>query len=239
MADVARFTDLLFADQSLDELLISTNRDDLSLQADVWMHLTEAAACLRRDERTRASKLLLEITANPNTETRVLLWSWTALRGLGVHPKPNEADQIKGAVIQVPMAKGADVLAAYADGTARYVNHSGKIIVWDLPDAHIGNIVRTVLECSKDLDVGAPTAVAARAGDDVVRVTVLTLNGNRFAEAPMRSLRVSPINQVLTAGAELMGNLIKRTEVMNRLVQQSPGTLPPRRAKPRGTRLDN
>lgn len=229
MADIARFTDLLYADQSLDELLSAANHEDLPRQVDVWTHLTEAAACLRRNERERASELLLGITAKPDAGTRVLLWSWTALRGLGVHPKTDEGAQIKGVVIRVPMGSGADVLAAYADGTARYVNHSGKVIAWDLPDAHIGNIVRTVLDRAKDLTTDAPTTGTSRSGDDVVRVAVLTLGGNRFAEVPMRSLRTSPINQVLTVGAELMGNLIKRTEAMNRLVQQAPGTLPPRR----------
>jgi len=68
-----------------------------------------------------------------------------------------------------------------------------------------------------------PAVSTARPDGDAVSVTVLTLSGNRFAEVPMRSLRVSPINQVLTVGAELMGNLIKRTEATNRLIQRQPG----------------
>jgi hypothetical protein len=225
MADVARFTELLFANQSLDELLVSVDRDELSFQENVWTRLIEAAACLRRNERARASELLLEITANPNTETRVLLWSWTTLRELGVHPQLDAAAQIKGVVIQVPMGNGIDVLAAYADGTARYVNHSGKVVVWDLPDAHIGNIIRTVIERAKDLATGVQTAAAAQPAEDVVRVTVLTPNGNRSLGVPMRALGAGPINQLLAVGAELMGNLIKRTEAMNQLMPQSPGTM--------------
>lgn len=223
MPNVARFTDFLFADQSLEELLIAANRDELLRQSDGWTYLTEAAGYLRSDERTRAAELLLRITTNPNAETRLLLWSWTALRGLGLHPKNDEARQIRGVVIQVPIREGADVLAAYADGTARYVNHSGKVIAWDLPDAHIGNIVHTMLGRAKDLDAHAPTAVATGFGDGVVRVTVLTFSGNRFAEVPMCSLQGSPINRVLTVGAELMGNLIKRTEAMNRIIQRDAG----------------
>ena len=129
----------------------------------------------------------------------------------------------------MPMGKGVDVLAAYVDGTARYVNHSEKVIVWDLPDPQIGNLVRAVLERSRNLVVSEVAVSDDRSSDDVVRVTVLTLNGNRSAEVAMRSLRVSPINGVLTVGAELMTNLIKRTEAMNRLVQQSPGSSSPRR----------
>jgi len=226
MADVVRFTELLFADQSLDELLASRNRDELP--EDLWKRLAEVAGCLRRNELGQAVELLLAIAANPTTATRVLLWSWTTLRGLGVQPKSAEADEIKGTVIEVPMDKGADVLAAYADGTARYVNHSGKVVIWDLPDAQIGSLIRTVLVESRNLVTGEATALNQQRGDNAVRVTVLTLSGNRFAEVAMGSLRTSPINRVLTVGAELMGSLIKRTEAMNRLLQQLPGS--PRRS---------
>ena len=77
--------------------------------------MTEAAAEARRGKAERAKLLLLEVTGNSTVETRVLLWSWTALRCLGIRPKSKDADEIRGVVIQVPMGKGIDVLAAYAD----------------------------------------------------------------------------------------------------------------------------
>ena len=118
------------------------------------------------------------------------------------------------------MESGADVLAAYADGTARYVNHSGKAIVWEITDATITGIIRKLLESCKDL-CGIVVASANHSVEDVVRVTLLTFNGNRFVEAPMQSLASSPINQVLGVGAELMGNLIKRSESMDRIMSKS------------------
>jgi hypothetical protein len=112
------------------------------------------------------------------------------------------------------------VLAAYADGTARYVNHSGKAIVWEITDATITGIIRKLLESCKDLCGVVVAASANHSVKDVVRVTLLTLNGNRFAEASMQSLASSPINQVLGVGAELMANLIKRSESMDRIVSK-------------------
>ncbi len=218
MADVVRFTELLFANQSLDELLASANRDELSLQEDLWKRLAEAAECMRRNERTRAIELLVAVVSNQASPTRVLLWSWAALRCLGVQPNCEEADAIKGAVIQVPIGKGTDVLAVYADGTARYINHSGKIIVWDLPDTHIGKLIRTVLAESSSLVANKTTVTADDARDDVVRVTVLTLKGNRSVGIGMQSIRSSTIDRVLRTGAVLMSDLIARTEAMNRLV---------------------
>lgn len=219
MADVARFTELLFADQTLDDVLTSLDKEAAPDVA--WMLLSKAAEHIRQAEVGRAAEVLLEVASNPNMETRILLWSWAALRRLGVHPNSYEADDIKGVVIQVPMESGADVLAAYADGMARYVNHSGKAIVWEITDATISGIIRKLLQSCKDLCGVVVAASANHSVTDVVRVTLLTFNGNRFAEASMQSVASSPINQVVGVGAELMANLIKRSELMDRLVEES------------------
>jgi hypothetical protein len=101
MADLARFTQLLFADQTLDDLL--TSLDKQAATDGAWILLREAAEHLRQGETGRATEVLLEVTSNPKMATRILLWSWATLRCLGVHPKSYEADDIKGVVIQVPM----------------------------------------------------------------------------------------------------------------------------------------
>jgi hypothetical protein len=114
----------------------------------------------------------------------------------------------------VPTAGGFDVLAAYSDGTARYVNHSGKVIVWDLADAQVGAQISRVLDSARNLETtDAPRNRGNWPNDDIVRVALLTLNGNRLAEVEMRSLRASPISSVLTVAAELMANLIRRAQV--------------------------
>jgi hypothetical protein len=219
MADVARFTELLFGDQTIDDLLTSLDKE--AAPDGAWMLLSKAAEHMRQGEVGRAAEVLLEVAGNPKMETRILLWSWAALRCLGIHPKSYEADDIKGVVIQVPMESGVDVLAAYADGTARYVNHSGKTIVWEITDATITAIIRKLLESCKDLRGVVFAASPNHSVKDLVRVTLLTFTGNRFAEASMQSLASSPINQVLGVGAELMANLIKRSESMDRIVSKT------------------
>jgi hypothetical protein len=220
MRDITGFTDLLFADQSLAQLLTSTHSAADSKEG-AWPLLAEAAENIRAAKPDRAIELLLEITAKPDIATRILLWSWTALRSLGVRPDSETASESKAIVIQVPVGQGIDVLAGYADGTARYVNHSGKIIVWDLPDAVISDLIRKLLKCSVILQSLSPN-LGGRSLSDVVRVTVLTCDGNHTVEAPMQSLASGPLNQLLVMSAELMTTLIKRTEVMNQLMKQSP-----------------
>lgn len=41
---------------------------------------------------------------------------------------------VQGVILDVPLEGGIDTLAAYADGTARYINHSGRTIIWEVPD---------------------------------------------------------------------------------------------------------
>src|SRR4051812_46652182 len=139
MRDISRFKNLLFANQSLEQLLTST---DLTMDSreGPWPLLAEAAAKIRAANPEQAIELLLEITRKPNIATRFLLWSWNALRSLGVCPDAERGLDSKAVVIEMPVGRGIDVLAGYADGTARYINHSGKIIVWDLPDAVIADI---------------------------------------------------------------------------------------------------
>jgi len=36
-----------------------------------------------------------------------------------------------GVVVEVALPVGLDVIAAYSDGTARYINHTGKMLVWE------------------------------------------------------------------------------------------------------------
>lgn len=223
MADVARFTQLLFGDQTLDDLLTSLDKDTAPDGA--WMLLSKAAKRMRQGDVGCAAEMLLEVAGNPKMETRILLWTWTALRRLGIHPKSYEADEIKGVVIQVPTKSGVDVLAAYADGTARYVNYSGKAIIWEITDASITAIIRKLLQSCKDLRGVLVAASPVDSDRELLRVTLLTFNGNRFVEASMQSLDSGPIEQVLGVGAELMANLIKRSESMDQLVSQSSGTL--------------
>jgi hypothetical protein len=181
--------------------------------------LARAVAEWREGKLNVAIEILREITIRPAIETRVLLWSWSALRSLGVHPNAREASEVKGAVLQLPLESGVDVLAAYDDGTARYVNHSGKIIVWDLPDRIISSLIQKFLRCSGALALD--TSVSVRDLANLVRVTVLTIGGNQVSAIPLPSLASSsPFKQVLSAGTELMANLIKRTGTMNQLMQQ-------------------
>ena len=223
MADLSGVIDLFFADQDLHQLL---EGQILSDREEPWIFLINADACMQKGEREQAIELLNKIVVDNNVETRIMLWSWAALRRLGVHPNINEADEVRGIVIQVPIKDGVDVLAAYADNTARYVNYAGKIIIWDVPDAAIGTIIHKLLESSKIpcSQIAAPVVKRVTFPSNVLHITFLTLGGNRAVEIRTDNLDSSPLGNILVIGAELLGNLMKRSQSMNQLMQESPST---------------
>ena len=69
------------------------------------------------------------LLSDVNVESRVKLLGYSVLRNNNL-PLPNAVTTL-GAVIELGMEEGLDVLAVYRDYSARYINYSGKIIIWD------------------------------------------------------------------------------------------------------------
>lgn len=191
---------LLFPDWGLEELLLNidpTREDDFSfvvgsiqtgqlVEAEEWLAneierypwvlMAAAHVKLKMDEAAEAGRLLRAVTLISN-EARLRLWAWHNLRQLGKYPSPDLARQVLGAVIEVPFEDRLDVLAAYADGTARYINHQGGMIVWDRVDEIITPLVMNVIR--EALPFGAPQEdrLEEHIPGDQVRLSVLTPGG--------------------------------------------------------------
>ncbi len=191
---------LLFPDWNLEELLLNidpTREDDFSfvvasiqsgqlVEAEEWLSneisrypwvlLAAAHVKLKMEEAAEAGRLLRAVTLISN-EARLRLWAWHNLRQLGKYPSPDLARQVLGVVIEVPFEDRLDVLAAYADGTARYINHQGGMIVWDRTDETITPLVLSVIREAQP--IGAPMEDRLEEGvpSDQVRLSVLTPGG--------------------------------------------------------------
>ncbi len=140
----------------------------------------------------------------PNSETRIQLWVWSALRELGERPDPQSGKEVLGVVVEVPMQGAYDTLAAYQEGSARYLNFSGAAIFWDARDATIKSL------CQHLIGSTIPESPRAVPRQDTIlpksgtQVTLLTRSGMYLISDPPQS--------VITAGSVLMLELMQRAK---------------------------
>lgn len=200
---------MLFASQSLKEQVRQMHLDGTPgpLQS-----IADASKLVDEGKKTEAISSLRTILKIPGEETRVMLWVWSALRELGETPDPKDAHEVLGVIIEFPSGENVDIpaydtLAAYSDGSSRYLNYSGKAIFWDAKDAIIKSL------CQAFIDSTAPVSNLAKPRNTLAlpkggaQVTLLTRSGNYVV--------ANPPQPVINAGAALMIELIKRTKEKN------------------------
>ncbi len=59
-------------------------------------------------------------------------------------------DVVTGVVIEIGVSRGVDVLAVYADRSARYESVAGAELVWDRPDESLDPQIDTLLQAAAD-----------------------------------------------------------------------------------------
>jgi hypothetical protein len=193
---------MLFANQPLKELVKRTTLDGSTNNP--FQTITEASKLAEEGKKTDAVSKLRSVLQTQPPETRVELFVWSGLRELGEKPDPKSGTEVLGVIIEVPMSGGYDTLAAYADGSARYLNYSSSGIFWDKPD----DIIKSL--CTNFIKSTLPASGSAKPRNGVslpktgTQVTLLTRSGNYVITAPPES--------VMNAGAKLMIELIHRSK---------------------------
>jgi hypothetical protein len=198
--------DLLFGDAPLSSWVREAHPS-----AAPWASFAHARDALAGGSAPAAVDHLRAIAAMPSLESRHYLQAWHVLRELGVRAPQEIAKRVYGVVVEVSLQDGLDVLAAYADGGARYLNWSGAAVVWDAPSARFQPEIEAVIR--------AGTAIALRIGPwdgprrgppptDHIRLNMLTPSGLHFGEGPMDALARDALGGPLVAAAtQLMRGL--------------------------------
>lgn len=164
------------------------------------------------DAQTADDKLLA-ILNDSSLEARVRLLAAKTLAGRGA-AQPER--QLLGVVIEVGMDEGFDVLAAYQDGTARYLNLSGKLIVWETATQESSSFISALFAAAESVmeQIGVwdqPRRPAPEAGQ--VRLNFLATDGLYFGEGPFEVLAQDPLGgPVIDAATRLMQFLITRAQ---------------------------
>jgi hypothetical protein len=170
--EVGQIAALLQADKFDDALVwlrIETNRYS-------WVMLAAAYVSLRQNLIEEARRWLRAITLIA-TDTVVQLWAWNNLRKLGKEPPPDIAQKVMGIIIEVPNEGGEDVLASYADGTARFLSFAGAMIIWEDYHDLITPLIHEGLKMAHPYGNPVKQHTTNLVSDGEVRLTILTPGG--------------------------------------------------------------
>lgn len=153
-----------------------------------WTSFKRARQLVNSGQRQDAVRIWTQIAETDGIDSRCTAQAWHFLRQAGYQVPAGRARTVLGAVAEMPVDKGHDVLAAYTDGTARYLNYSGAAIVWeDRSDTRIQRAITDWLATAGTIAsaVGTwdqPTLPPVPPGH--ARLAVLTPGGLRFGQGP-------------------------------------------------------
>lgn len=204
--------DVLFGDLPISQWPSETTSSD----SEPWLSFAKARDHLSSGHTQEAIALLQSILAMPDLESRHYVQAWHFLRESGVQPERSVAKDLLGVVVEVALPEGLEIVAAYADGTARYFNHSGAAVVWDAPDNSLHQEIESVLRAGKVVvdqigpweDRRPPAPPTGQA-----RISMLTPSGLHFGQAQFEALAGDRLGgAVITTATQLMRSLIAKTE---------------------------
>jgi hypothetical protein len=154
-----------------------------------------------------------KIIDDQNSDSRLKMLAYNRQLSKG---HKSEKKELLGVIIEVGLDDGLDVLASFSDGTARYINQTGKMIIWETADETSNKLTEDLFIKSQEIlkQIG-PWDKPRRPHPtkDTARITFLVSDGLYFGEGPMDILFNDPLaSPALTSGTELMQYLMKQVE---------------------------
>jgi hypothetical protein len=186
-----------------------------ALEQEPWAGFVAARDLVQSGDTLGAQDVWRRIATTSGAESRNVLQAWHFLRQSGVDPADDLGSNVLGAVAEVPMGSSHDVLVAYRDGSLRYLNHTGKVVVVEPPAPdELRDAATAWLEVAQQLgeaigpwEGGLPAVPKRHA-----RVLMLTPSGPRFGQGPFDALQRDPAAGVfLAAATQVLTRLVRRT----------------------------
>jgi hypothetical protein len=161
---------------------------------------------------TSTKEELQQIIDNKNSEPRIKILAYNKQLASGNKPAKKE---VLAVIVEVGLENGLDVLASFNNGTARYINQTGKVLVWETTNDEVANkITNELFAASENIvkQIGVwekPRLTNPTKGN--VRITFLVSDGLYFGEGPMNVLFSDPMaSPALTKATELMQFLTEK-----------------------------
>lgn len=205
--------DVLFGDVPFSEW---PSKSATGTRDEPWPSFAQAREQLTLGDQEGAKRTLLSILAVPDLESRHYLQAWNFLRELGRPPSAGEAKRLYGVVVEVALQNGLDIVAAYADHSARYFNYSGAAVIWERPDGSLDQAIDSLLEAGRIVVEKIGPWEGARPPappEGQARINLLVPGGLHFGQGPFDALAADPMGgPVITSATQLMQALIAKTE---------------------------
>jgi hypothetical protein len=152
----------------------------------------------------------IEAIANDSqaeSRARALAFNWLRRRSAAVPSK-----RLLGVIVEVPLQGGLDVLAVYADGRIRYINQTGKLVVFEESPPAISSKARELIAVSQPVvnQIGPwqdPRLPPPKKGN--VRMTFLVSDGLYFGEGPFEDMqREAMAAPIIRRAGELLALIV-------------------------------
>jgi hypothetical protein len=188
---------------------------DASLDRFPWRAFAMARDFIANSDIENAIEYLNGIVNVENLETRHHLQAWYFLRQLGQRPSQDLAMRVLGVVVEMGMNNGADLLAAYADHKARYINYSGKTIIWERPNGALDRNIDILLLVGTQIasQLGSPTnKIPPKIEAQCTRISFLTPGGFYFGQGPTNAFAKDPFSRsAINAATSLLQLLVDQS----------------------------
>lgn len=155
---------------------------------------------------------LQQIIDEPASDPRVKMLAYNRQLAAGHTPQRRE---LLGVIVEIGLDEGLDVLASFVNGTARYINYTGRILIWETPDdAEANAITRQLFEHSINIvqKIGPwDQARRPQPARGTLRISFLVSDGLYFGEGPINLLFNDPMaNPALMSATALMQYLTQK-----------------------------
>jgi len=181
-----------------------------------WVSFQAVEKYLESENTRMAAELLNKIIETPKLESRHYLQAWHFLILLGVNPPEEIAKAVYALIVDETLKQGVDIVAAYADRSARYFNYSGAAVIWEHPDDSLQGEIENLLEAGRKIVHNIGPWENERPGvppKGQARVSMLTPGGLHFGQAPFNALANDAMGgPIINAATVLMQALIKKVE---------------------------
>jgi hypothetical protein len=150
---------------------------------------------------------LRRLANDPAGDARVRALAFRELQAQG---HTVAARQLLGVVVEVPLDSGLDTLAAYADGSVRFIHGSGRMTLVEGPNEGLQPIVQRLLAASQTVVncIGPSDQPRRPAPQRNVRMSFIVSDGLYFGEGPMQTLMADGMaGPVLQTAVELLNEI--------------------------------